>query len=213
MTMITNTQANAMGIINHASGVIVTDATAASAESITLGFEPRVVRFHNITDRISDEWYIGLLEADLQEKLRGINAKLDADAGVTDTDYASLWNPASSDLGVIADSIRGITAKLDADAGVTDTNYASLWNPTLETQVALRAAIVGIVAKLDADGGVTDTNYAALWTPAALISLHTVAAGTRTRDVTNGISVSGNVISLTATTMVASKTFVWEAEG
>lgn len=177
MTMITNTQENAMGIINHASGVIVTDATAASAETITLGFTPRVVRFHNITDRISDEWYAGLLEADLQEKLRGINAKL------------------------------------DADAGVTDTNYASLWNPTVETQVALRAAIVGIVAKLDADGGVTDTNYAALWTPAALISLHTVAAGTRTRDVTNGISVSDNVISLTATTMVASKTFVWEAEG
>jgi len=213
MTMITNTQENAMGIVNRATGVIVTDATAATGESIVLGFAPRIVRVHNITDRISDEWYTGLLEASLQEALRGILAKLDADAGVTDTNFAALWNPASSDLTVLAASIRGMNAKLDADAGVTDTNYAALWNPAVATQVAMRASIVGIVAKLDADGGVTDTNFAALWTPAALISLHTVANGTRTRDVTNGIAVSGNTISLTATTMVASKTFAWEAEG
>ncbi len=28
----------------------------------------------------------------------GVNAKLDADAGVTGTDYASLWNPAALTL-------------------------------------------------------------------------------------------------------------------
>ena len=44
-------------------------------------------------------------------------------------------------------------------------------------------------------------------------SLHTVANGTSTLETTNGIAVSGNTFTLTATTMVASKTFYWEAEG
>lgn len=38
------------------------------------------------------------LEADitaLRASIVGINAKLDLDAGVTDTNYAALWNPAA----------------------------------------------------------------------------------------------------------------------
>ena len=31
----------------------------------------------------------------IRASLVGINAKLDADAGVTDTNYAALWNPAA----------------------------------------------------------------------------------------------------------------------
>lgn len=42
-------------------------------------------------------------------------------------------------------------------------------------------------------------------------SLHTVAAGTVTLETTNGITVSGNTFTVTATTMVASKSFFWEA--
>jgi hypothetical protein len=38
-------------------------------------------------------------------------------------------------------------------------------------------------------------------------SLHTVAVGTVTLETTNGITVSGNTFSVTATTMVASKSF------
>lgn len=48
---------------------------------------------------------------------------------------------------------------------------------------------------------------------AAATSLHTVAAGTVTLETTNGITVSGNTFTMTATTMVASKTFYWVAEG
>lgn len=44
-------------------------------------------------------------------------------------------------------------------------------------------------------------------------SLHTVAAGTVTLETTNGITVSGNTFTVTATTMVASKSFFWEAIG
>jgi hypothetical protein len=48
---------------------------------------------------------------------------------------------------------------------------------------------------------------------AAAESLHTVADGTRTLETTNGITVSGNTFTMTATTMVASKVFYWEAVG
>jgi hypothetical protein len=108
MALSTDTQTNALGVVNHAVGKVVTDAAAAAAATFTLGFAPRVVRFHNLTDRISDEWYEGMASAS---------------------------------------------------------------------------------------------------------SLHSVAAGTRTLETTNGIAVSGNTFTLTATTMVASKTFYWEAIG
>lgn len=48
---------------------------------------------------------------------------------------------------------------------------------------------------------------------ASASSIHTVANGTVTLETTNGIAVSGNTFTLTATTMVASKTFYWIAEG
>lgn len=108
MAITSSTQVNSTGVHNFASGKIVSDAGAAAALTITLGFVPRVVRFHNLTDRISDEWYTGMASAS---------------------------------------------------------------------------------------------------------SLHSVAVGTRTLETANGIAVSGNTFTLTATTMVASKTFYWEAIG
>ena len=48
---------------------------------------------------------------------------------------------------------------------------------------------------------------------ASASSINTVAAGTVTLETTNGIAVSGNTFTLTATTMVASKVFYWVAEG
>jgi hypothetical protein len=43
---------------------------------------------------------------------------------------------------------------------------------------------------------------------ASASSLHSVAAGTRTLETTNGAAVSGGSITFTATTMVASKQYV-----
>lgn len=108
MALTTNTKAPSGGIVNHTTGYVVSDGGAAAATTFTVGFTPRVVRFHNVTDRISDEWMTGMASAS---------------------------------------------------------------------------------------------------------SIHTVAAGTRTLETTNGIAVSGNTFTVTATTMVASKTFVWEAIG
>ena len=104
----TNTQSNANGISNMAVGQIVTDSAAAAVATITLGFIPRHIKFVNLTDRITDEWFEGMSAAN---------------------------------------------------------------------------------------------------------SLHIVAAGTQTLETTNGITVSGNTFTLTATTMVASKSFYWLAEG
>jgi len=106
MAITTNTQTNTNGVANLAVGKIVSDAGAAAALTISLGFVPRFVRFVNLTDRITDEWYEGMASAS---------------------------------------------------------------------------------------------------------SLHVVAAGTQTLETTNGIAVSGQTFTLTATTMVASKTFYWEA--
>lgn len=110
MALTTNTQKTAGGIVNHATGNVVTDSATAAAATFTVGFVPRIVRIHNLTDRISDEWYSGM---------------------------------------------------------------------------------------------------------DAYSSLHTAAAGTRTLETTNGISVDAAAGSFTvkAATMVASKTFVWEAIG
>lgn len=108
MAFSTNTQSNSNGTTNRACGVLVTDATTAAAATITLGFAPRTVRLHNLTDRISDEWIEGMASAS---------------------------------------------------------------------------------------------------------SLHTIAAGTRTLEATNGIAVAGSTFTLTAVTLVASKTYAWEAIG
>lgn len=234
MALAINSQSNTFGIANIAEGNIVTDAVAAVAQTFTLGFAPRKIVFNNLTDRISDEWYEGMTETAIYNSIVGINAKLDADAGVTDTNYGALWNPvavttgtggptstppydvapqAASSLTLMQASIIGILAKLDADAGVTDTNYTALWKPGAATVAALVASIAGFTAKLDADAGVTDTNYNALWAVSTARSLHTVAAGTRTLETTNGITVSGNTFTLTAATMVASKEYYWTALG
>ena len=109
MALTTNTKAYSAGIVNHATGYVVTDSGTAAATTFTVGFIPRIVRFHNVTDRISDEWLTGM---------------------------------------------------------------------------------------------------------AAASSIHTVAAGTRTLETTNGITVGTNgTFTVTATTILASKTFVWEAVG
>ncbi len=108
MALTTNTKSSAGGILNHAVGQVVTDAGAAADTTFDVGFVPRVVRFHNLTDRISDEYFEGM---------------------------------------------------------------------------------------------------------AAASSLHSVAAGTRTLETTNGITISGNGFMVKAATILASKSFAWEAIG
>lgn len=152
----------------------------------------------------------GLNQPDLVDLLvlfrgnfNGILAKLDADTGVTDTDYASLnsvsipagietKNPKAihdqgatlSFLNSVLTNYNAVLSKLDADAGVTDTDYNSslaitdtIDNPSaghLRPSGMFQGSLINLLdviltrinslnAKLDADGGVADTNYAALF--------------------------------------------------
>ena len=45
---------------NHTVGQVVSDAATAVDTTFNVGYAPRVVRFHNITDRISLEWLEGM---------------------------------------------------------------------------------------------------------------------------------------------------------
>ena len=62
MTMTTNTQSNGRGVVNHVVIKVVEDATTAVNETFTVGFQPRVIRCHNVTDRISIEWLQGMAD-------------------------------------------------------------------------------------------------------------------------------------------------------
>lgn len=63
MALSTNTQSHCNGVTHFVVGKFVTDASAASAQTITLGFSPRYVRLVNLTDRITDEWFEGMAQA------------------------------------------------------------------------------------------------------------------------------------------------------
>lgn len=63
MAMTIVSQSNAETITNIAVLRVTTDAATAAAVTIALGFTPRVVRVHNLTDRISDEWFEGMAAA------------------------------------------------------------------------------------------------------------------------------------------------------
>ena len=227
-------------VFNFAVGHISTDAAGAAAQTIQLGFMPRKINFVNLTDRISDEWFEGMALDNLQVSLNAICVLLDADTGVADTNYTALYGlpfPVASNTNApptaanvqtslpgLVLAIAGLTQKLSVDTGVgsgIDTNYFSLWGKPSATQASIKAALTGIALKLDNDAVVNSTTYTSTAITGVISitqSLHTVANGTRTLELTNGISVNDDPTSaaymsftLTATTMVASKEFYWEA--
>lgn len=60
MALSTNTRTQSMGIVNMAFIRAITDASAAAATTFDFGFKPRKVVIHNLTDRISHEWFEGM---------------------------------------------------------------------------------------------------------------------------------------------------------
>lgn len=59
MAFTTNTRVDSAGVVNHSSGALVSDGSAA-ALTISLGFVPRYFKLVNLTDRISYEWWTGM---------------------------------------------------------------------------------------------------------------------------------------------------------
>lgn len=98
-----------------------------------------------------------------------VTAKLDADSGVTGTNFGSLWNFGLPDpnLFTVAGGYR--------DQGVL-----------LDYMKTIRTAYVGLLAKLDLDGGVADTDYAALETIVSSIDTGTNLADLNQAGVNQG---------------------------
>ena len=83
MALTTNTQTNAMGVVNHAVGQVVTDAGAAADTTFTCGFQPRVIRWINQTDRITLEWYEGMAQNSAIRTVAAGTRTLDVSSGIT----------------------------------------------------------------------------------------------------------------------------------
>jgi hypothetical protein len=56
---ITSSQNDSDGIVYRAGGSWFDDAATPAAATLTLGFTPKYVVWHNVTDRISYEWFNG----------------------------------------------------------------------------------------------------------------------------------------------------------
>jgi len=89
MATTNNSTSQSMGIVNHYVARLTTDAATAAAHTLTVGFTPRVVRIHNLTDRISDEWFEGMADASSLHTIATGVRTLETSAGITVNDTAN----------------------------------------------------------------------------------------------------------------------------
>ena len=79
----TNTQSVAAGILNHATGVTVTGAGAATPTAFSCGFIPRIVRWTNVTDSIKHEWIDGMTNPGATKQVLNGTSSLETTNGIT----------------------------------------------------------------------------------------------------------------------------------
>lgn len=86
-TLTTNTQKHSAGVVNIATGAWVADAGATGvAMTFAIGFTPRVVKFVNATDRITDEWYDDMAADSAIETAAAGTVTLETSGGITVAD-------------------------------------------------------------------------------------------------------------------------------
>ena len=78
MALTTNTRSNSMGVVNFASGAIVSDGGAAADLTINLGFVPRLFKIVNLTDRIAYEYHEGQAAGDSLKTVAAGTRTIDA---------------------------------------------------------------------------------------------------------------------------------------
>lgn len=88
-------QSNADSVVNHAVIRATTDASAAAAMTFSLGFTPRVVRVHNLTDLTSDEWFEGMAANSSLHTVAAGTRTLNTTDGITVTPQNNLGTGAS----------------------------------------------------------------------------------------------------------------------
>lgn len=97
MPLSASTTTQSGGVSNRAVGLATTSSATAAATSFVVGFLPRVVRFHNVTDRISDEWYEGMAAASSIHTVAAGTRTLETTNGIT--------------VGEVTDSYTGAVGK------------------------------------------------------------------------------------------------------
>lgn len=68
---------------NQSLGQVTTDAGAAADTTFTVGYAPRIVRFINLTDRITLEWYEGMAADSAIQTVAAGTRTLITTAGIT----------------------------------------------------------------------------------------------------------------------------------
>lgn len=71
------------GIIHRVQEFITTSAAAATALTFTYGFTPKRVLLHNLTDRVSDEWFEGMAAAESLHSVAVGTRTLETTDGIT----------------------------------------------------------------------------------------------------------------------------------
>ena len=91
MPIATQATTNSDGVIHRVQELITTSAATATAITLSYGFVPKRVLIHNVTDRISDEWFESMAAASSLHTVATGTRTLEATNGVTvDTDLRTV---------------------------------------------------------------------------------------------------------------------------
>ncbi len=94
--VLTQSQTQAASICNVAVGRVSADAGTAVNQTFTCGFVPRYVKWVNLTDRITDEWYEGMAAGSAIETAAAGTMTLETSGGITvNTNAANAVNGGS----------------------------------------------------------------------------------------------------------------------
>lgn len=112
---ITSTIKLPTGILNRASGSHLDDAGTPALLDLTLGFIPKYFAWHNVTDRISWEWFDGAADGTTLKTVAAGTRTLDtADVAITIRDTA-------------ADELAGIAGRVRIAAAAILQNKQYRW--------------------------------------------------------------------------------------
>lgn len=86
---------NSMGIVNRTIEYFTTDAVTAAETSFSFGFKPRMVKFVNLTDRITNEWFEGMAAAYALKTVAAGTRTLETSGGITVNTDGTVTIPAA----------------------------------------------------------------------------------------------------------------------
>ena len=80
MGIATSTINASNGILNRTIQAFTTDAVAAADTTFNFGFKPRLVKFVNLTDRITEEWFEGMAAGNVLHTVAAGTRTIDANS-------------------------------------------------------------------------------------------------------------------------------------